>query len=116
MKVHEEKYILGIKVETTKIESPMEDIIKNLTKEEWDWLEMDPKVVENYRFEKPKEWDPPKDPRPEWRIRETQDQAKEEDTQASIRKENLQPKIHSEPKTSKSRLGSGEEVGTTGPA
>ena len=36
MKVHEEKYILGIKVETTEIESTMDDIIKDLSKEEWD--------------------------------------------------------------------------------
>ena len=94
MKVHGEKYILGIKVENTEIESTMEDIIKDLSKEEWDWLAMDPKVVGNYRFSIPKEWDPPKDPRPEWRIKETQVQTKEEDAQRNIKKEKLQPKKH----------------------
>ena len=47
MKVHEEKYILRIKVKTTEIESTMDDLIPDLAKEECDWLEMDPKVVEN---------------------------------------------------------------------
>ena len=69
-----------------------------------------------YRFSIPKEWDPPKDPRPEWRIKETQVQTKDEDAQRNIRKEKLQPKKHPVPEVSKSRLGSGEKVGTTGPA
>ena len=54
MKVHEEKYILGIEVERTEIESTMYDIVKDLSKEECDWVAMDPKVVEKYKFATPK--------------------------------------------------------------
>ena len=110
MKVHEEKYILGIKVENTEIESTMDDIIKDLSKEEWDWLAMDPKVVENYRFSIPKEWAPPKDPRPEWRIKETQIQTKEEDAQRNLREEKLQPEKNPGPEVSNSRLGTGGKI------
>ena len=106
---------MGFQVETNKIERTMEDIIKELTKEEWEWLEMDPEV-NTYRFPRPKEWDPPKDPRPKWRVKETQDQAEEEDTQTRVREENLQPRIRAGSKNCKSRIGSEEDVGTTSSA
>ena len=91
MKLHEDKYILGykvfkymlgfkgFKVESTDVERTIYDLVKDLSKEEWDWIEMDPKVVENFRFVTPEEWDPPKDPRPDWIIKETQIQNKKED-------------------------------------
>ena len=42
---------------------------------------MDPKEVKKIRFEIPSEWSPLKDPRPEWRIKETQIQVKGDDAQ-----------------------------------
>ena len=80
IKIIEGKYIMGYQVKTNKIERTMEDIIKELTNEEWEWLDMDPEV-NPYKFPRPQEWDSPKDLRPEWTIEGTQDQAKEVDTQ-----------------------------------
>ena len=80
------------------------DLVKDLSKEEWDWIEMDPKVVENFRFVTPEEWDPPRDPRPDWRIEEIQNQTKKEDTPTNFRKEDIQPEQHSATKASRSRL------------
>ena len=116
MKAQEKKYILGIEVERTEIESTIYEIVKDLSKVEWDWVAMDPEVVGKYQFAIPKKWYPPKDPRPEWRIKETQIQTKEEDAQRNLRKEKLQPKKSPAPEVCKSRLGAGGKTGTPGPA
>ena len=70
--IQEVKYIMGIEAERTEIKCTMHDLVKTLSKEEWEWVAMDPKEVMEFKFETPSEWSPLKDPRPEWRIKEIQ--------------------------------------------
>ena len=82
IKVYENKYILGytilkylwgfkgFKVESTEVESNIYDLIKDLSEEEWDWIEMDLKEVEAHTFMEPLKWNPKEDPRPDWKIEE----------------------------------------------
>ena len=81
----------GFKVESTEVKSNIYDLIKDLSKEEWDWIEMDPKVVENFEFVEPHEWEPSSDPRPDWKIEEIRNQTKKEDTPTNLGKEEIQP-------------------------
>ena len=98
IKIHEETYIVGNEVERIEIECTLYDLIKTLSKEEWDWVAMDPKVVKKYKLEDPSEWSPPEDPRPEWRIKETQIQEKEEEARRNLRRDKVQPKKIPAPK------------------
>ena len=105
------KYIMGIETEKTEIECTMYDLVKTLSKEEWEWVAMDPKEVKVFKFETPSEWSPRKDPRPEWRIKETQIQVKEEKARRVTRKEEFQSRKSPVPEVCKSELQAGGNIG-----
>ena len=70
-------YLLGYKgfeIEYTWAKSTIAEVVRNLTEEEWDWVEMKLKEVRALKFKGPIEWDPKNDPRPDWRIQEIQNQ------------------------------------------
>jgi len=58
--------IMGITSESASVTSMLSETLKSLSEEEWDWVAMTPEEIQN--GESP-EWCPPKDPRPEWRIK-----------------------------------------------
>ena len=101
MKVFEKRYILGPKIlenlvgfkgfeiESTEAKNTVNDLIKDLSEEEWDWIEMDLEEVEALTFMKPLEWSPKIDPRPDWRIEEIQNQTQKEGTPTKVHQANL---------------------------
>ena len=62
----------GFEVEYTWAKSTVAEVVKNLSEEEWDCVEMKIKEVEALKFRDPVYWDPKEDPRPDWRIQEIQ--------------------------------------------
>ena len=59
-------------------------MVKDLTKEEWDWVEMKLREVRALKFKGPIEWDPKNNPRPDWRIQEIQNQNQIKNTQKML--------------------------------
>ena len=64
----------GFEVEYAWAKSTIVDIVKGLTRQEWNWVEMKLEEVQALEFKVPVEWDPKIDPRPDWRIQEIQNQ------------------------------------------
>ena len=64
IEISHKKYILGLEVEHVWAKKTFSEVIKGLTKEEWDWVIMDPEVL--YIIEGIFEWFPKEDPRPDW--------------------------------------------------
>ena len=79
VEISHKEYILGFEVEHFWAKKTFSDLIKNLTKEEWDWVKMDPEdpciVKAIWR------WDPKEDPRPDWKIQEIHVQNHKTNTQ-----------------------------------
>ena len=71
MTIQETKYIMGITAEKTEINSTLQDLVKILSKEEWKWVSVSHKEIKIERIPT-YTWSPLEDPRPEWRIKETQ--------------------------------------------
>ena len=72
IEISHKKYILGFEVEHAWAKKTVSELIKGLTKEEWDWVIMDPQVpciVKDFW-----RWYPEEDPRPDWKIQRIQDQ------------------------------------------
>ena len=70
-------YLLGYKgfeIEYTWAKRTIAEVVKGLTKKEWNWVEMKLREVRALKFKGPIEWDPKNDPRQDWRIQEIQSQ------------------------------------------
>ena len=102
--------MMGIDAERTEIKCTMHDLVKTLSKEEWEWVAMDPKEVKEFKYEMPSKWSPLKDPRPEWRIKETQIQVEGDDAQKNTRKEKFHPRKNSAPEVCKDELWAGGKL------
>ena len=70
----------GFEIESTWAKSTVTEVIKDLSKEEWGWVEMKLREARALTFRTPVEWTPKIDPRPDWRIKEIQNQNRMEDT------------------------------------
>ena len=62
----------GFEIGSTRARSTLPDVVKDLSEEEWDWVEMGLEEVK--ALKKPLKWNPKFDPRPDWRIQEIQNQ------------------------------------------
>ena len=82
----------GFEIESTEAKSTVNDLIKDLSEEEWDWIEMDLEEVKALTFMKPLEWSPKINPRPNWRIEEIQNQTQKEGTPTKLGEAEAQTK------------------------
>ena len=64
----------GIEIEYAWAKSTIAEVVKGLTKKEWNWVEMKLREVRALKFKGPIGWYPKNDPRPDWRIQEIQNQ------------------------------------------
>ena len=101
MTIQKEKHIMGITAESTVVTSTMHDSIKSLSEEEWEWVTMTHKELKGSRL---MAWNPFEDPRPEWRIKETQIQISGENAQKDTSEENIHPRKNSVPEACKDGL------------
>ena len=103
IKVFEKRYILGLtilenllgfkgfEVESTEARNTIYGLIKDLSKEEWDWVEMDLKEVEALTFMEPLKWNPKDDPRADWKIEEIQNKHKKKVHQQTLGRKRSKP-------------------------
>ena len=94
----------------------MHDLVKTLSKEEWEWVAVSRKEVKAFRIEIPSKWSPLKDPRPEWRIKETQIKVSGDDAQKHTREEDFHPRKSSVPEVCIDELWSEGKVRMPSPA